>query len=464
MQEYQARNTLQDNVLRIGIMCRVSTEEQALHGYSMAAQEESLVQYARERGYKIVGIYRDAGFSARKPIMKRPAMLELLEDVKAGKIDRILFIKLDRWFRNVREYHKVQAVLEDNNVTWQATMEDYNTATADGRLKVNIMLSVAENEADRTSERIKFVLSAKTRKGETIFRESNCPFGYKAEQIDGVWRLVKNPETEDAVNAYIQAARDYSMSKAVSVANGEYGLHRTYAMWAKVLRDEIYTGSYKGIADFCPAYLSKEEQDAILDPIRRIKKTQHDRVYLFSGLLKCPLCGCKLTSRFCGSRGKEYYYYRCQKSKVSKLCDYPHEIPEVKIEEYLLSTVRQELEKFSTEAELQQAKPKIKKNKNTKAKLQEQLRRLNVAYIAGNMSDSEYEEATAALKAKLAEADEITHQEKKPDTEALRAFLNTDFESIYLTLDKENKRRLWRSIISEIKVSGNEVVGIVPKA
>ena len=84
-------------------------------------------------------------------------MQELLADVQAGKIDRILSIKLDRWFRNVREYHKIQEILEANNVTWQATMEDYNTATADGRLKVNIMLSVAENESDRTSERIKFV-------------------------------------------------------------------------------------------------------------------------------------------------------------------------------------------------------------------------------------------------------------------------------------------------------------------
>lgn len=453
-----------NGVLRVALMCRVSTEEQALHGYSMTAQEESLVQYAKERGYKIVGIYRDAGFSARKPVLKRPAMLELLEDVKAGKIDRILFIKLDRWFRNVREYHRVQAILDEHNVTWQATMEDYNTASADGRLKVNIMLSVAENEADKTSERIKFVFDAKAKKKETVFRKSNCPFGYKAEQIDGVWRLIKDPETEDAVNAFIRTARDYSVYRAVEETNNEYGLHRSYPMWLRIMQSEIYTGTYKGVADFCPAYLTKEEQDDIVNPNRRLKKTQHNRIYLYSGLMHCPLCGNKLSARQCISRGREYYYYRCYKAKASKLCSYKVDIPEVVIEEYLLSNIRQELERFVTEAELQQAKPKPKKNKSSKDKLQEQLRRLNVAYVAGNMSDTEYEEATAAVKAKLSETDESTQAEKKPDVEALRALLDTDFENIYQTLNRENKRRFWRSFIQEIKVNGKEVTGIIPRA
>ena len=86
--------------------------------------------------------------------MKRPVMLQLLEDVKAGKIDRILFTKLDRWVRNVREYHNVQDILEAHNVTWQATLEDYDTMSANGRLRVNIMLSVNESESDWDSERI----------------------------------------------------------------------------------------------------------------------------------------------------------------------------------------------------------------------------------------------------------------------------------------------------------------------
>ena len=104
-----------NQILRVALYIRVSTEEQAMHGISLIAQEDSLVRYAQDRGYKIVGIYRDEGNSARKPVSKRPVMLQLLEDVKSGKIDRILFTKFDRWSRNVREYHNVQEILEAHN-------------------------------------------------------------------------------------------------------------------------------------------------------------------------------------------------------------------------------------------------------------------------------------------------------------------------------------------------------------
>ena len=115
-------------------MCRVSTDEQALHGDSLQAQEEALVEYANENNMKIHKVYRDAGFSARKAVLKRPAMLELLEDVKAGKIDLILFTKLDRWFRNIKEYYKIQEILERNKVVWKAILEDYSTQTLFFRL------------------------------------------------------------------------------------------------------------------------------------------------------------------------------------------------------------------------------------------------------------------------------------------------------------------------------------------
>ena len=111
------------NILRAARYIRVSTEAQAMHGHSLQAQEDNLVQYAREHGYKIVNIYRDEGNSARKPITKRKVVLQLLEDVKADKLDLILFIKLDRWTRNVEAYHTVQRVLDTHNVSWQATME-----------------------------------------------------------------------------------------------------------------------------------------------------------------------------------------------------------------------------------------------------------------------------------------------------------------------------------------------------
>ncbi len=164
-------------MIRCAIYCRVSTEEQAVHGLSIDAQKNELTEYAKKNNYDIVGYYIDEGKTARKSLKSRTELLRMLEDVKANKIDLIIFTKLDRWFRNVRDYYKVQEILEDYKVDWKTIRENYDTSTANGRLSINIMLSIAQDEADRTSERIKAVFDNKVRKG--IKPTSSCPIGYK---------------------------------------------------------------------------------------------------------------------------------------------------------------------------------------------------------------------------------------------------------------------------------------------
>lgn len=168
-----------DNIKRAGLYIRVSHEEQVKDGFSLDAQKDNLIKYSKENNYKIVDIYADEGISARKSYKKRKEFMRLLNDVKAKKVDIILFIKLDRWFRNVAEYHKVQEILDQFNVGWKATTENYDTTTANGRLYLNIRLAVAQDEADRTSERIKFVFQKKIQDCEYI--SGNPAPGYKVE-------------------------------------------------------------------------------------------------------------------------------------------------------------------------------------------------------------------------------------------------------------------------------------------
>lgn len=452
-----------ENIIRAALYIRVSTEEQAIHGYSLAAQEEDLVKYAEDHHMRIVKIYRDEGNSARKPALKRKVMLELLDDVKAGKIDRILFIKLDRWFRNVREYHKVQAILEEHNVTWQATQEDYSTATADGRFKVNIMLSVAENEADRTSERIKFVFESKRRRKESTFRSDMPPFGYKVEKIDGVRRLVKNPETEAAMQDFWDYARKYNSIRLAGLyANEKHGLDRRYKSWMGNARNELYTGTYRGVEDFCPAYISHEDWEYIQQSHVLIKKTQKpERVYLFTGLLRCPVCGATLKATFKTypkDRSIEYKSYRCNNGRLG-ICTYRGSVSEKKVEKYLLQNVKAGIADYIQEAEVKATSKKPAAAMDV-VKLQEQLRRLNKIYMAGNMDDEEYGKETAALKSKIEKAREAEKDERPPDLDVLKQFLNSDFETVYQTLSLEDRRRMWRSIIDTIYVEGNKVKSI----
>lgn len=457
------RKTENDQVIRVALYIRVSSEEQVLHGLSLQAQEDALLRYAQENNMKVVGIYRDEGFSARKPLFKRKVMLDLLADVEARKFDRILFIKLDRWFRTLKEYYKCEDILEANRVTWQAILEDYNTATADGRLKVNIMLSVAEAEADKTSERIKFVFDAKLLRKEVYFPDQSAPYGYRVRKIDGVDRLVKDEETEEIVRFFFRNVIDFSIRKAGLDTNRKYGVARNYTQWYNMVRNEVYTGTLRGVANFCEPYLTPEEYKLISDRSRQARKAQQNRVYLFTGLVRCPDCGNRMNGRYTTSRtGLEYNYYRCIRAIVGKCTK--HSLSERKIEAYLLANVRKELESRVLAYDVKQAHPKKAKQRNDVEKLQEKLRRLNVSFHAGNMSDDDYLAQAQEIKTQITRSQATEIAEEKLDIKSIKEFLSVDFEQIYTTLTKEEKRRLWRSVIDEIHTDGNEVTFVKYRA
>lgn len=451
-------------ILRVALYIRVSTEEQALHGISLIAQEDSLVKYAQSRGYKIVGIYRDEGNSARKPVMKRPVMLQLLDDVEAGKIDRILFTKLDRWFRNVREYHNVQEILEAHHVTWQATLEDYDTMSANGRLRVNIMLSVNESEADRDSERIKFVFESKRQRREWCFTGAHWPYGYMPQEIDGVKRCVKDPEKEPIVQDFWDYVVKYnSVRKAGMYCCEKYGINRHYRTWMVTARNELYTGTFHGVENYCPAYISREDWERIILGHQVIKKTQRpDRVYLFTGLIRCPDCGNTLKGTFKtypNDRMKEFNGYRCNNSRL-RICSFPHQLSERKIEKQLKERIQSEIEEYIQGIEVAQRERQAKPKVHDIVALNEQLRRLNTIYLAGNMEDEEYVSATRRIKQEIEKAKMQESETKPSNLDGLREFLQSDFLSIYDNLDKEERRRVWRSILEEIYIDKNSVVGV----
>lgn len=441
-------------IQRVALYIRVSTEEQALYGASLAAQEEELLRYAQVNNMKVVKVYRDEGISGSKPAMKRPGMAELLEDIKADKIDMVIFTKLDRWFRNVKEYFKMQDILDQHKVEWKTTLEEYDTTSANGRMAITMFLAIAQNERERTAERVRFVLDAKRKRKELAFGGGTRPLGYKAERIDGILRLVKDPETEPIVEDFWDHVRKYnSVRLAGMFCNEKHGIARTYKSWMDLSRTELYTGTHRGVEDYCPAYITHEEWEYLQQSNIPVKKTQRpDRIYLFTGLLRCPKCGGTLKATFKtypGDRMVEYHMYRCNNRYLST-CGYRRAVSSKKFEKWLLANVREELERFIMSVEVTGEKKKKPSATMDVVKLSEQLRRLNVIYMGGNMPDDEYIKETNALKKKIDQARQAEKDERPPDLEVLKQFLSTDFETIYQELDPMDKRRMWRSIISEV--------------
>lgn len=432
---------------RAALYIRVSTEEQARHGLSLEDQKNSLTQFSKSHGMKIVGIYEDAGISARKPYKKRPALLKLLDDCRVGKIDLILFIKLDRWFRNVGNYYAVQEILDQYGVSWQATQEDYETTTASGRLKVNIMLSVAQDEADRTSERIKFVFEGKRARLEPL--TGNIPFGYK---IEG--KAFKKDESKEAlVNDFFKKyLASGSISKTSEFIREKYGISMRYHLIDKMLRSTTYYGKYYNMDGMCPAYITKEDHEKIQAMRRKVvRKAKNNRTYLFSGLVVCPECGNRMGARI--NTKQTYVFYNCNGHYTKQNgCQNRVNLGERKIEEYLLATVDNKFHEYKANFS---ALKNAEINKRARAEIsaaKSKLNKLKDLYLNDIITLEELKADRESLLAKISDLEKAALPEQKQDFESIDRVLIENWKESYDGLNREEKREFWRIIIKEIKI------------
>lgn len=403
---------------------------------------------------KIVDHYTDEGISGTKPPLKRPGLQRLLDDVKAGKIDIILFTKLDRWFRSVKEYFKVQEILDQHGVQWKAIHEDYDTTTANGQMSITIFLAVAQNERDRTAERIKVVLEHKRKNKEACFGGQAVPFGYMKEKDEnGVMRLVKDPETQQAAQEFwdILLASN-NLNKAIRHMANTYGIHKDWKSWKRLTQSDFYCGIHRGVQDYCPAYVTPKNFLAFQER-ETVKSTPTGSIYLFRGLMRCPECGHKLCGDSDRRKSTVYKSYRCRIR--GRGCNNQAAISERKLEKQLLNRLEDFLRDEIAIVELEQAKPKPKPKNNIKA-LKEKQRRLTVAYMAGNIPDEEYLREDAELKALISKTEENAPPKPK-DTEPLKELLQTDFRSLYEVMTEEERQRFWQNLITEIKLDGKKI-------
>lgn len=141
---------------------RVSTEEQATQGVSLAAQEQKLRAYADLYGHELVSVVVDGGQSAKT--LNRPGLRQVLGALQAGEVEAVLVLKLDRLTRSVRD---LGTLLEDyfQKSALLSVQEQCDTSTASGRLVLNMLMSVAQWERESTGERTKTALAYKKSQG-----------------------------------------------------------------------------------------------------------------------------------------------------------------------------------------------------------------------------------------------------------------------------------------------------------
>lgn len=443
---------------RVALYIRVSREEQKIKGLSLEAQQERLEEYARQQGWVIVGIYVDAAKTARKNMHKRTEFTRMLEAVKRNEIDLLLFCRLDRWFRSVADYYKVTEVLEAHNCGWKTIDEEYDTTTANGRLYINVKLSIAQNEADICGERIDVVFDSKINHGTVV--SGKCPYGYR---VNSEKRLEIDPDAaaivQDAFNRYESTV---SQRGTIKYIRETYGVNWCDATFRRMLVEELYTGVYdrggRRNDNFCPAIIQKEQFDRVQALAKRnARSAPSGRVYIFTSILTCAECGHKLVGRLLREK---YYYYRCNQHFQRGRCIHKKEIREDVVEKWIFEHLQKELDRCKLEWEVRAAERQRKLGTNEKAAIKNKLTKLKELYVNDLIDIEEYKRDYEIYNAALQQITDPV-QETPPDFAAVERLLQSDFKSIYETLTREEKRTLWRSVIKEIRVDNeNNITGI----
>lgn len=445
--------------LRVALYIRVSGEEQKIKGLSLEAQQERLEEYARQQGWVVVGIYIDAAKTARKDMRKRSEFQKMINAVKRDEIDLLLFCRLDRWFRSVADYYKIMEILQTHHCDWKTTDEEYDTSTANGRLYINVKLSIAQNEADICSERISVVFDSKVQHGTVV--SGNCPFGYVVNEEK---RLAIDPDAaaivRDAFNYYESSI---SQRGTIRHIRETYGVNWCDATFRRMLSERLYTGVYDSRGryneNFCEPIISKEQFEHVQAlTSRNARSVPSGKVYIFTSVLKCAECNHNLVGYVTGP----YYYYRCNQHFQRDRCSHNKSVRESYVEEWLFEHLGEELERCKLEWDVQAAERKKKMRSTDKAVLKRKLTKLKELYMDDLINIEEYKKDYQIYTAALQQIPDETPEETPPDFSAVERMLQADFKSIYDSLTREEKRTLWRSVISEIRVDrDNNITGII---
>ena len=419
-----------------------STDEQVRNGLSIESQIAALNAWAQREGHSIVGEYIDAGISGKRPPAKRPALSRFFADVESGlAVDILAFCKLDRLFRSVKLYYQAMDVLDRRHIAWQAIQEDYETVTASGRMKVNIMLSVAENEADRTSERIKAVFDRKIEKGECV-NPNGLPLGYKC-----VNKRVVPDDNADAARAVFDfyAAHGNKMG-ARNMLQTEYGIDLPVLSVTHMLRNRLYIGEYRGNTEYCQPLVSRALFETVQDDLdrRSTRRTPSGMTYLFTGLIVCKECGRRMCAGYHTRKKGKSPYYRCPESYMMHRCANRHNVAESVIERFLVDHLESQLRDIEIEVHQRQ---KAKKPPVNRAEIARKLDRLKDLYVDGLITKEQYKADYDKYNAVL-----NTPPEPTQNFEAVRKIIGADFRATYQSLDKQQKKTLWRAIIDHIEL------------
>ena len=335
---------MQEKKVIAGLYPRVSTEDQSRFGHSLDEQECKLKQLCEFKGYEIYKIYREEGVSAKNT--NRPKFQEMIEDMKNGKINKIIVYKLDRLTRSIQDLEVICSMLEEYNCELESVAEEINTGNANGKFFIRMLTILAQLEIERTSERTKFGLVGAIKKGHI---PSRAPLGYEREDKKLVINHIEEEVVKRIFNMYIEGETVCSICQTF---NEENVLNRHWATTTvdKLLSNQIYIGNMEYnkrkkeniqlFENVVPAIIDKTTFAMVKKrKEKNLKNYKRKRTYIFMQKIYCPRCHKIMGGESSTSHtGDKHIYYKCNNCKKR--------ISEKKIEKSLMKFLNDMLDFF----------------------------------------------------------------------------------------------------------------------
>lgn len=463
---------------KVGIYIRVSTQEQANEGYSIDAQKDRLSCYCKSRDWDIYNIYIDGGFSGSN--IKRPALTQLLSDIKEDKLNCVLVYKLDRLSRSQKDtLYIIEDVILKHNVDFVSLNENFDTSSPFGRAMIGILSVFAQLEREQIKERSMMGRIERAKNG--LWHGGGYdPFGYK--YIDGKLIIDEYEATivKDIFNLFINKTAIHKIS---AIVLNKYNKQMHDTTIHSLLSTPLYSGlisynghTYQGI--HTPIITSDiyDKAQNILEQRKRIYTHRpFESKTLLSGLLYCANCGAKYLSKgnYSGHGDKKRYraYYTCySRAKTKKNliidpnCKNPS-YPVVKLDKIIINEIRKLFSSkealFKTLAGSTPQGDSI--NQTTTALLHKidsldmQIEKLLDLYQIGGIDLEAIKDRIAKLTNEKQTIQRTIDKEKrakkvKLTPHALLSYSNT-YESLLKYGTQEEKRNLMHTLIQKIIVN-----------
>ncbi len=342
-----------DKPLRIAGYVRVSSQRQVNEGDSLLAQQHEIEQEVefrkRRENLQVTSLefYVDAGKSAKD--QNRLQLQRLKRDIAAGKIDLVICFKLDRITRSLKDFVDLWSLFAEHEVDVSSLREKFDTSMPTGEAMVQLIMVFAQLERRMTAERTFSIMRDRADRG---LWNGGHVLGYRSVQddpgkleIEGVGaaivrRIFDSFEELGSAGAATRALSDLGIRYPMFRTRGDKqrgGKLFTKQKVIGILRNSVYVGQIRwgeAVKDDChPPIITRQQFDRVQLQlgkmlVRRMNlKKPKGRMYLLSGLLRCP-CGAHMVGASAhGSRGKSFYYvctrqtheagkYSCQSSRI----------------------------------------------------------------------------------------------------------------------------------------------------